>query len=256
MTNRTYHYWHVFVPGVQGGADLRLSARTVRSTRRTGSASTPTRCCSIRTDAASSCPRGYNRAAAREHGDNAATAMKSVVVDPGAYDWEGDVPLRRPSSQTIIYEMHVRGFTRHPSSGAAGGDARHLRRRDREDSVSASSWASRPSSCCRSSSSTRCDCPAGHVNYWGYAPVSFFAPHQAYSSRQDPLGPVDEFRDMVKALHRAGIEVILDVVFNHTAEGDRERPDALLPRPRQPRLLHPREATGRATRTTPAAETR
>ena len=68
--------------------------------------------------------------------------------------------------------------------------------------------------------------PPGHgrVNYWGYQPVSFFAPHQAYSSRQDPLGPVDEFRDMVKALHRAGIEVILDVVFNHTAEGDQDGP--------------------------------
>jgi glycogen operon protein len=62
------------------------------------------------------------------------------------------------------------------------------------------------------------------VNYWGYQPVSFFAPHQAYSSRQDPLGPVAEFRDMVKALHRAGIEVILDVVFNHTAEGDHAGP--------------------------------
>ena len=66
--------------------------------------------------------------------------------------------------------------------------------------------------------------PPGRVNYWGYAPVSFFAPHQAYSSRQDPLGPLDEFRDMVKALHRAGIEVILDVVFNHTAEGDHDGP--------------------------------
>ena len=84
------------------------------------------------------------------------------------------------------------------------------------------------------------DCPPGMVNYWGYQPVSFFAPHQAYSSRQDPLGPVDEFRDMVKALHRAGIEVILDVVFNHTAEGDARRADALLPRARQPDLLHPR----------------
>jgi glycogen operon protein len=62
------------------------------------------------------------------------------------------------------------------------------------------------------------------VNYWGYAPVSFFAPHQAYSSRQDALGPLDEFRDMVKALHRAGIEVILDVVFNHTAEGNHDGP--------------------------------
>ena len=68
------------------------------------------------------------------------------------------------------------------------------------------------------------DCPPGKTNYWGYAPVSFFAPHPAYSSRQDPLGPLDEFRDMVKALHRAGLEVILDVVFNHTAEGNENGP--------------------------------
>ena len=68
------------------------------------------------------------------------------------------------------------------------------------------------------------DAPAGRTNYWGYSPVSFFAPHQAYSSRQTPLGAVDEFRDMVKALHRAGIEVILDVVFNHTAEGEHDGP--------------------------------
>jgi glycogen operon protein len=68
------------------------------------------------------------------------------------------------------------------------------------------------------------DAPPGRVNYWGYAPISFFAPHRAYSSRQDVLGPVNEFRDMVKALHRAGIEIILDVVFNHTAEGDHNGP--------------------------------
>jgi isoamylase len=66
--------------------------------------------------------------------------------------------------------------------------------------------------------------PSGQVNYWGYDPISFFAPHSGYSSRQDPCGPMNEFRDMVKALHRAGIEVILDVVFNHTAEGDHEGP--------------------------------
>jgi glycogen operon protein len=67
-------------------------------------------------------------------------------------------------------------------------------------------------------------CPPGVVNYWGYQPVSFFAPHAAFSSRRDPSGPVDEFRDMVKALHRAGIEVILDVVYNHTAEGGADGP--------------------------------
>ena len=71
-------------------------------------------------------PDSYSREAAREPGDNTATAMKSVVVDPSAYDWEGDAPLRRPSAQTIIYEMHVRGFTRHPSSGRRREDPRHL----------------------------------------------------------------------------------------------------------------------------------
>ncbi len=68
------------------------------------------------------------------------------------------------------------------------------------------------------------DCPRGFVNYWGYAPISFFSPHQAYSSQRTGSGPVDEFRDMVKALHRAGIEIILDVVYNHTAEGDASGP--------------------------------
>src|ERR1700751_1564820 len=59
------------------------------------------------------------------------------------------------------------------------------------------------------------DAPLGRVNYWGYAPISYFAPHQAYSSCRDPRSPVNEFRDLVKALHRERIEVILDVVFNH-----------------------------------------
>ena len=66
--------------------------------------------------------------------------------------------------------------------------------------------------------------PGDRPNYWGYEPVTFFAPHRGYSSRRDWLGPVDEFRDLVKALHRAGIEVILDVVFNHTAEDGDDGP--------------------------------
>jgi glycogen operon protein len=68
------------------------------------------------------------------------------------------------------------------------------------------------------------DAPDSLMNYWGYQPVSFFAPHHAYSSQGDPLAALDEFRDMVKALHRAGLEVILDVVFNHTTEGDADGP--------------------------------
>ena len=68
------------------------------------------------------------------------------------------------------------------------------------------------------------DAPPGRINYWGYQPVSFFAPHHAYSSQKSPLAVLDEFRDMVKAFHRAGLEVILDVVFNHTTEGGQTGP--------------------------------
>ena len=90
-------------------------------------------------------PRTISRAQAAAPGDNAAVALKSVVVDPPHYDWEGDTPLERPFVDSVIYEMHVAGFTRNPNSGVAADEARHLRRPDREDSVPASTSASRPS---------------------------------------------------------------------------------------------------------------
>src|SRR4030095_10442686 len=168
-------------------------------------------------------PRNYSRDAARLEGDNAATAMKSVVVDPHTYDWEGDTLLHRPSSRTIIYEMHVRGFTRHPSSGVSektrGTYAGLIEKIPYLQQLGITAVELLPVF-----QFDVQDALPGRVNYWGYAPVSFFAPHQGYSSRQDPLGPVNEFRDMVRALHRAGIEAILDVVFNHTAEGDHRGP--------------------------------
>jgi len=168
-------------------------------------------------------PKNYSRRAAEGEGDNAATAMKSVVVDPHRYDWEGDVPLSLPVSRTIIYEMHVRGFTRNPNSGVAektrGTYAGLIEKIPYLQQLGITAVELLPVF-----QFDPQDCPPGRLNYWGYAPVSFFAPHPMYSSRKDPLGPVDEFRDMVKALHRAGIEVILDVVFNHTAEGSHEGP--------------------------------
>ena len=100
------------------------------------------------------------------------------------------------------------------------------------------------------------DAPPGLPNYWGYSPVSFFAPHAAYASTSDPLGALDEFRTMVKELHRAGIEVILDVVFNHTAEaGPRGRPSAGGASTTGPTTCSTR-ATRRSTATTRGAATR
>jgi isoamylase len=220
--NRTYHYWHVFIAGVGAG---QLYGYRVHGPF------DPSR--GLRFDAAKVLldpygrgvvvPRNYSREAAAGKGDNAATAMKSVVVNPHLYDWEGDTPLRRPSSQTIIYEVHVRGFTRHPGSGVSE-EIRGTYRGFMEKIPYLQDLGVSAVELLPVFQFDAQDCPPGRVNYWGYAPVSFFAPHQAYSSRQDPLGPIDEFRDMVKALHRAGIEVILDVVFNHTAEGDQSGP--------------------------------
>jgi isoamylase len=220
--NHTYHYWHVFVPGVTTGQLYAYRAHGPFDPAN-----------GLRFDAAKLLldpygrgvvvPKNYSRDAARVTGDNAATAIKSVVVDPDAYDWEGDTPLQRPSSRTIIYEMHVRGFTRHPSSGlseATRGTYAGLIEKIpylRELGITAVELMP-------VFQYDAHDAPPGLVNYWGYAPISFFAPHRGYSSSQDSLGPIDEFRDMVKALHRAGIEVILDVVFNHTAEGDDRGP--------------------------------
>jgi glycogen operon protein len=141
-----------------------------------------------------------------------------VVVDPTAYDWQGDRPLRRPFSETVIYEMHVGGFTKHPSSGVAperrGTFAGVIDKIPYLVDLGVTAIELLPVF-----QFDHQEAPPGLTNYWGYNPVSFFAPHCGYSVGRDPIACLDEFRDMVRALHGAGIEVILDVVYNHTAEG-------------------------------------
>jgi len=220
--NRSYHYWHVFVPDVRPGQLYGYRAYGPFDPAR-GMRFDPTKVLLDPYGRGVVVPRNYSRHAASQKGNNATVAMKSVVVDPRAYDWEGDAPLNRPSSRTIVYEMHVRGFTRHPSSGlpekTRGTYAGLVEKIPYLQQLGITAVELLPVFQFDAQ-----DAPLGRVNYWGYAPISFFAPHSSYSSCQDRLGPVNEFRDMVKALHRAGIEVILDVVFNHTAEGDHTGP--------------------------------
>jgi glycogen operon protein len=213
--HRTLNYWHVFVPGIAAGqiygyrvAGPHRPSRGLRFDPSKVLLDPYGRCLAV--------PSRFSRQAARQPGDNTATAMKSVVTDTGRYDWEGDQPLRRSSVQTIIYEMHVRGFTRHPSSGVPaarrGTYAGVIDKIPYLQDLGITAVELLPVFAFDAQNA-----PVG-VNYWGYSPVSFFAPHPAYCSRSGALAPLDEFRDMVKALHRAGIEVILDVVYNHTAE--------------------------------------
>ncbi|MCY2979409.1 MAG: glycogen debranching protein GlgX [Planctomycetota bacterium] len=221
-TDRSYHYWHTVVPGIKPGQIYGY---------RVDGPNAPEK--GLRFDSNKVLldpygkgvvvPNNYDRWAACQPGDNSATSMKSLVVDSSEYDWEGDLPLQLPSARTIIYEMHVRGFTRHPSSGVGeekrGTYAGLIEKIPYLQELGITAVELLPVF-----QFDPHDCPLGKINYWGYAPISYFAPHHAYSSRQDPMGPLDEFRDMVKALHRAGIEVIIDVVFNHTAEGDHSGP--------------------------------
>jgi glycogen operon protein len=221
-TNRTFHYWHIEIPNLEAGQ--------VYGWRADGPSNGDP---SLRFDpskllldpyaCAVGVPGAYSRDAARGRQDTTVTAMRTIVTDRRGYDWEGDTPLRIPYSDTIIYEMHVGGFTRHPSSGVdptlRGTYAGLVEKIPYLIDLGITAVELLPVFQFDSQ-----DAPAGLTNYWGYCPVSFFAPHAAYSSDTSPLGPIREFRDMVKALHRAGIEIILDVVYNHTAEGDDRGP--------------------------------
>jgi len=220
--HRTYHYWHVFVPGIGPGQIYGFRAHGPFAPQQ-GLRFDPAKVLLDPYGLAVAVPTGYDREAAKRPGDNTAGAMKSVVADLRPYDWEGDRPLRRPPAETIIYELHVRGFTKHPSSRVspdkAGTYAGLVERIPYLKDLGVTAVELLPVFQFDAQ-----DAPGGLPNYWGYSPVSFFAPHQAYSSRPGALGALDEFRDMVKACHRAGLEVILDVVFNHTAEGPADGP--------------------------------
>ena len=195
---------------------------------------------------------------------------KCIVIDGSesggaggaGFDWEGDRPLNRPLRDCVIYETHVRGLT-----------------------------APTPRSACEHPGTFRGVVEKiPYLKELGVTAVELL-PVQEFDEHENPIGTnpltgerlgellglqhhrllrpqgqlrrrpaargsrCSEFREMVRELHQAGIEVILDVVFNHTAEGDETGPDALLPRPRQRDLLHARRATGAATRTTRAAAT-
>ena len=220
--NRTFYYWHIFVEGIGAGQlyGYRVNGPFApeQGHRYDGE--------KILVDPyARSVASGpfYSRKAAMRPGDNCAHAMKSVIVDPGTYDWEGDHQLSQPYASTVIYELHVDSFTCRPNSGVSD-DKRGTYLGLIEKIPYLKSLGITTVELLPVQQYDPQDAPDDLTNYWGYSPVALFAPHSGYTSGETPLAPVNEFRDMIKAFHRAGIEVILDVVFNHTAEGDEKGP--------------------------------
>ena len=147
-------------------------------------------------------------------------------VEAHEYEWEGDRPLNIPLQDSVIYELHVRGFTRHTSSRVQHpGTFRGLTEKiPYLKKLGITAVELMPVTEFNENEPLFTNPETGErlKNFWGYSPLSFFAPKTSYSS--DLTAPLNEFRDMVKALHRAGIEVILDIVYNHTAEGGADGP--------------------------------
>ncbi|WP_354624356.1 glycogen debranching protein GlgX [Psychromonas sp. MME2] len=220
--NRTAYYWHIFISNVKAA---QLYAFRVNGPYRPkqGICFYPQK---VLLDPYSFLiARGDNFSREAAIGDvaNTDSCLKSVVVDIDDYDWEDDKRPCHRFEKSIIYEMHVKGFTQHESSGVTankrGTYAGLIEKIPYLKELGITAVELMPV--------YQFD-PDEHsnelANYWGYSPISFFSVHREYSSDQSLLGPINEFRDMVKALHAADIEVILDVVYNHTSEGDETGP--------------------------------
>ncbi len=154
--------------------------------------------------------------------------MPKGIVISDEFDWKGDKPLNRPLRFSVIYETHVRGLTLHPSSGVAHpGTFRGVTEKiPYFTELGITSLELLPVQEFDELENTRVNPVTGErlQNYWGYNTITFFAPKGRYSSAGALGQQVTEFKEMVRELHAAGIEVILDMVFNHSAEGDESGP--------------------------------
>ncbi|BDG02090.1 glycogen debranching protein GlgX [Anaeromyxobacter oryzae] len=232
LSERTGHVWHAYLPGVGPGTLYGYRAHGPYEPEN-GHRFNPSKllvdpyALAISGDTDLQGPVHAYRLGAPEGDlayddtDSAAAIPKSVVVG-NHYDWEGDRPPRTPWHRSVIYEVHVRGFTmRHPEvppelRGSYAGFAsppaiEHLVR------LGVTAVELLPVHEYTDEAFLQ---GKGLRNYWGYSTLGFFAPEQRYCTRGSRGEQVAEFRGMVKALHRAGIEVILDVVYNHTCEGN------------------------------------
>ncbi|WPP49818.1 glycogen debranching protein [Catalinimonas niigatensis] len=163
-------------------------------------------------------PAAFDRTIASLPGPNEGHAPLGMIFqDTNPFDWQDDVKPYH-EHDLIIYELHVKGFTFHPSSGVAeeqrGTYAGLIEKIPYLKALGITAVELMPVH--------QFDPQTG--DYWGYSTLNFFSPHHAYASQKEEGGQVKEFKQMVKALHQAGIEVILDVVYNHTTEGDRFGP--------------------------------
>lgn len=224
VTNRTYFFWHVYVEGLFPGAHYTWRVDGPNDTKVSGRRFDP-RVELLDPWAKAVTHNLWDRRRSIRGANSAPKSMRGAVVD-NCYDWDGDRSPQRPLENTIIYEMHVGGFTRHPSSkvkhpGTFSGVVEKI---PYLKELGITDVELMPVMAFDDQDVPDRAFTKGHRNYWGYSTHSFFSPHPGYCVSPGSDSHVQEFRDMVKALHKAGIGVILDVVLNHTAEGGADGP--------------------------------
>lgn len=174
------------------------------------------------------CPYATAIVGAGEWGLHSANPVRRCLITDSDFDWQLDQPLNIPLAASVIYELHVRGFTRDPSSGVAkpGTFLGLTEKIPYLKDLGITAVELLPVNEFEEADTDRWNPKLGTslLNLWGYQPIAFFAPNTSYADNPNDGSVVNEFKEMVRCFHAAGIEVILDVVFNHTSEGDERGP--------------------------------
>ena len=214
-TNRWGDIWSIFVPGIGPGQLYHFQASGPLD---------PSRGLLFNSNARLIDPYAKALAGTFQQSNDGIVRPPKCVVSDDHFDWAGDRHLKTDLSESVIYEMHVRGFTQHDSSGVEhpGTYLGVIEKIPYLKSLGVTAVELMP---IHEFPILATDGSAGErKNYWGYDTMAFFSPHRGYAHSKEPGAQVIEFKQMVKALHEAGIEVILDVVFNHTCEGNERGP--------------------------------
>ena len=215
-TNKTYYYWHIWIPGLNQNQLYAYRAYGPYAPEK-GFLFDDSK---VLVDPyAKAIVGNYDRETANIRGkDNLHSCLKSAVICDD-FDWDAEYYPKHDLAKSVIYELHVAGFTKNLNSGVSenirGTYSGLVEKIPYLKELGITAVELLPVYAFDDQ-----DAPPNLKNYWGYSPINFFAVHSNYASKQMPQDVVDEFKHMIKAFHLADIEVILDVVYNHTTEND------------------------------------